>query len=122
MERIASTAFTIKCPTALAALRCSRSVVAFASGTGDFTMQLRRDFFPYLAQSAKTITVDALTLYSGSAGKVASVAPSVDLAALSTGINGATGSATLTLPADAVVMTRAVEQQVFAVLQYHLGM
>jgi hypothetical protein len=95
---------------------------AFASGTSDFTMQLPRDFFPYLAQSAKTITVDALTLYSGSAGKVARVAPSVDLAALSTGINGATGSATLTLPADAVVMTRAVEQQVFAVLQYHLGM
>ena len=47
--------------------------------------------------------------------------PADDLAALSAGLNGATGQAALTLPADATVMTRDLSQQVFLVLQYHFG-
>jgi Tc toxin complex TcA C-terminal TcB-binding domain len=95
---------------------------AFAAGTGDFTMQLRRDLFPYVAQSAKTITIDALTLYTAADKVVISITPAVALASLTSGINSAEGSATLTLPADATVMTRQLNQQVFVVLQYHIGM
>lgn len=67
------------------------------------------------------MTIASLTLYAGSSGALASVGPLVDLAALSAGLNGATGQASLTLPADGTVMTRDLPQQVFLVLQYHFG-
>jgi len=94
---------------------------AFVNGTGDFTVTLDKQFFPYYVQGARTVTIDSLTLYAGSSGALASVGPSVDLAALSAGLNGATGQASLTLPADGTVMTRDLPQQVFLVLQYHFG-
>jgi hypothetical protein len=94
---------------------------AFVNGTGDFSLTLDKQFFPYWVQSARKLTVDALTLYSGSAGALASVTPAEDLTGLSAGLTGATGQATLSLPADATVMTRDLSQQVFLVLQYHFG-
>ena len=94
---------------------------AFVNGTGDFSLTLDKQFFPYWVQSARKLTIDALTLYADSAGALAPVTPAEDLAALSAGLSGATGQATLSLPADATVMTRDLSQQVFLVLQYHFG-
>ena len=94
---------------------------AFVNGTGDFAVTLEKQFFPYAVQSARKLTIDALTLYAESAGTVASVTPAADLAGLSAGLSGATGQALLDLPADSTVLTRDLSQQVFLVLQYHFG-
>ncbi|MGH3169198.1 MAG: hypothetical protein ACRDN0_25380, partial [Trebonia sp.] len=94
---------------------------AFVNGTGDFAVTLDKQFFPYYVQGARTLTIDSLTLYAGSSGTLASVIPPTDLAALSAELSGATGQASLTLPADGTVMTRDLAQQVFLVLQYHFG-
>jgi Tc toxin complex TcA C-terminal TcB-binding domain len=94
---------------------------AFVNGTGDFSLTLDTQFFPYWVQGARKLTVDALTLYADNGGTLASVTPAEDLTALSAGLSGATGQATLSLPADAAVMTRDLTQQVFLVLQYHFG-
>ena len=85
---------------------------------------LGAEHFPmglYAVQGAKKLTVDALTLYAGSGGRVASVTPAVDLTGLSAGLTGATGAAALSLPADATVMIQDPAQQVFLVVQYHFG-
>ena len=94
---------------------------AFVNGTGNFTVTLAKQFFPYAVQSARTLTVDGLTLYAESAGAVSSVSPPADLAGLSAGLTGSTGQALIDLPADSAVMTRVLSQQVFLVLQYHFG-
>jgi Tc toxin complex TcA C-terminal TcB-binding domain len=94
---------------------------AFVNGGGDFAVTLEKQFFPYAVQGAKKLTVDALTLYADSGGRVASVTPAVDLTGLSAGLTGATGAAALSLPADATVMIQDPAQQVFLVLQYHYG-
>jgi hypothetical protein len=94
---------------------------AFVNGTGDFSLTLDKQFFPYWVQSARKLTIDALTLYADSAGTLAPVTPAEDLAGLSAGLSGATGQATLSLPGDAAVMTRDLSQQVFLVFQYHFG-
>ncbi len=94
---------------------------AFVNGTGDFEVTLDRQFFPYCVQGARTLTIDRLNLYAGSSGSLASVTPTADLTALSTGLNGTTGQAPLTLPADGTVMTQELSQQVFLILQYHFG-
>jgi hypothetical protein len=47
--------------------------------------------------------------------------PPVDLAALSTSLSSATGSAALSLPTDTAVLLRQQAEQVFLVLQYHFG-
>jgi len=54
-------------------------------------------------------------------GKLASTTPPVDLAALSTSLSSATGSAALSLPTDTAVLLRQQAEQVFLVLQYHFG-
>ena len=41
---------------------------AFVNGTGDFSLTLDKQFFPYWVQSARKLTVDALTLYAGQRG------------------------------------------------------
>jgi hypothetical protein len=94
---------------------------AFVNGGGDFAVTLEKQFFPYAVQGAKKLTVDALTLYADSGGRVASVTPAVDLTGLSAGLTGATGAAALSLPADATVMIQDPAQQVFLVVQYHFG-
>jgi hypothetical protein len=94
---------------------------AFVNGTGDFTVTLDKQFFPYSVQTARKLTVDGLTLYAESAGTVASVSPAADLAGLSAGLSGSTGQALIDLPADSIVMSRVLSQQVFLVLHYHFG-
>jgi hypothetical protein len=94
---------------------------AFINGTGNFQVALEKQFFPYAVQSAKILTIDALTLYAGNGAKVASVTPTVDLGALSSGLSSTAGGATISLPSDSVVMQRVLSQQVFLVLEYHFG-
>jgi hypothetical protein len=98
---------------------------AFVNGTGDFSMTLKKEYFPYAVQSATTVTIDGLTLYAASAkGEIVSVSPMTraDLGALSTSISSTTGTASLNLPSDSIIMTRNLTQQVFLVLQYHFSM
>jgi hypothetical protein len=96
---------------------------AFVNGTGDFAVTLETQYFPYAVQSARKLTIDALTLYAGSAGSIAPASPltSADLSSLSAALSGTTGAATLTLPPGSKVMIRDLSQQVFLVLQYHFG-
>jgi hypothetical protein len=49
------------------------------------------------------------------------VTPAADLAGLSAGLSGSAGQALIDLPADSIVMTRVLSQQVFLVIQYHFG-
>jgi hypothetical protein len=72
-------------------------------------------------QNAPKLTIDSLTLYAGNAQALVSVTPPADLAALSAGLSGTTGQASLSLSADDTVMVRNLPQQVFLVLQYHFG-
>jgi hypothetical protein len=94
---------------------------AFVNGGGGFAVTLEKQYFPYAAAGAKKLTIDALTLYAGSGGRIASVTPEVDLGALSAGLTGATGAAALSLSADGTVMIQDPAQQVFLALQYHFG-
>jgi hypothetical protein len=91
----------------------------FVDGTGDFTAMLRKDYFPYMAQSAKTVSIDKLTLYAESGGNIAALTlQNVDLQALSDGINGTSGESNISLPSDATVLTRDPLRQIFLLLQY----
>jgi hypothetical protein len=94
---------------------------AFINGTGNFQVALEKRFFPYAVQSAKVLTIDALTLYAANGGKVASVTPAADLGALSAGLSSPAATAILSLPGDTVVMQRVLSQQVFLMLEYHFG-
>ena len=93
----------------------------FVNGTGDFTVTLTKDYFPYMAQSSKSITVSALTLYTDDGNeKVKSSSPTIDLGTLSKNLNSSPPSAVLTLSADSV-LTRSVSRLVFMVFQYSFG-
>jgi hypothetical protein len=94
---------------------------AFANGAANFAATLTRDRFPYMTQGAAKLTIDALTLYAGNGATIVQASPSVDLGALSSGLSGAAGAASLSLPADPVVMQRSQALQVFVVLRYHFG-
>jgi hypothetical protein len=94
---------------------------SFINGTGNFQVTLAKQDFPYVVQSAKKLTVDALSLYSANGTQVASVTPTVDLGALSTALSGTTGSASLNVASDPNVLIRQQSQQVFMVLRYHFG-
>jgi Tc toxin complex TcA C-terminal TcB-binding domain len=90
-----------------------------ASTTANFTATLRKDYFPYMVQSARTLSVDKLTLYAESGGNVTPLTPqNLDLAVISAGLSGTSGAATLTLPSDSSILTRDPLRQVFLVLQY----
>jgi Tc toxin complex TcA C-terminal TcB-binding domain len=93
---------------------------AFVNGLSNFQAVLQKSYFPYAVQSAKRITIDSVTAYAASNGKVVSSQQTLDLDDLSSGLNQA-GSATLSLQADNV-MIRNLSQQVFLVLTYHFGM
>jgi Tc toxin complex TcA C-terminal TcB-binding domain len=94
---------------------------AFVNGSPNFQVVLQRSYFPYAVQSAKQLTVDAITTYAASNGKVASVQQqTVDLGNLSSSLSQA-GSATLSLPQDNQVLIPSLSQQVFLVVDYHFG-
>jgi hypothetical protein len=97
---------------------------AFVNGTGDFQVALEKQYFPYAVQGASALSIDALTLYAEKNGSISSVSPvdGAGLAALNAGLNGATGAAALSVPADANVMIQDQAQQVFLVLQYSFRM
>jgi hypothetical protein len=94
-----------------------------AAGAASFSVVLQTSYFPYAVQSARHITIDSVTTYAASGGKVASVSQNqnLDLGDLSSSLTAA-GSATLVLPQDNQVMTPVLTQQVFLMLQYHFGM
>jgi hypothetical protein len=100
---------------------------AFVNGTGDFSAKLERQYFPYAAQSAPKLHIDALTLYAGSGGRIISATPLTQsgLDSLSAGLNSTAASATLTVPYTdgnvRSVMPRDLARQVFLVLQYRFG-
>jgi hypothetical protein len=95
---------------------------AFVNGTGNFSVTLEKQYFPYVVQSARKLTIDGLTLYAANGSKLAQVTPNVDLGALSSGLAAAAGTAAISLPPDSMVLLRQQSQQVFLVLQYHFGM
>jgi hypothetical protein len=96
---------------------------AFVNTKGDFVATLRKEHFPYLAQSAKSLTIHGLTLYTAGSGHdlEQQTVTTVDPKALSDGINKA-GTATLTLPSDQTVLTPDASKQVFLLLQYRCDM
>jgi len=93
---------------------------AFVNGA-DFTVTLRQDHFPYMVQSAKQVTVDALTLYAAADGKVVTVTPQNVGPALPVTFSGAGWTTKLSLPIDGTVMKPDPSQVVFLILRYHLG-
>jgi hypothetical protein len=100
---------------------------AFVNGTGDFQVTLSKQYFPYAVQGAKTITVDAVTLYAGSAETVMSASPQTAntpaaLQNLSQGLSGPAGQVSLDLPVDSsdeTVLVRDQSEQVYLILAYH---
>jgi hypothetical protein len=94
---------------------------AFVNGTVDFAATLTRDRFPYIVQGAPKLTIDGVRLYAANGTAIVQVTPSVDLAALSSGLSVPADSAALSLPVDPAVMQRVQARQVFVVLQYHFG-
>jgi hypothetical protein len=78
---------------------------------------------PYIAQSAKKLTIDGLSLYAANGDKVAVTTPlpASGIAAANTSLALAAASATLVLPSDPGVLVRQQEQLVFMALQYHFG-
>jgi hypothetical protein len=104
---------------------------AFVSGGAgaDFDVTLSKQFFPYAVQSAKKLTIDSLTLYTGSPETPATVVPATPLVLptmntvltnMSTALS-TTGEYALTLPADPKVLVQNQSLQVFMILEYHFG-
>ncbi len=92
---------------------------AFVRGAGDFAFALRKSFFPYMAQGGQ-VTVDNLVAVGQAAGAVVqATVPVPD--GLGDGLNGASGAAALTVPADGQALVRDAGAQVFLIVQYHLG-
>jgi hypothetical protein len=94
----------------LSCLRCDFPAewAAFVNGTGDFQVTLEKQCFPCAVQGAHVLTIDALALYAESNRSIAPISPinNAGLAALTTGLSGAAGAATLILASDSAVMTR----------------
>jgi hypothetical protein len=93
--------------------------VAFVRGTGDFAFTLQKSFFPYMAQGGP-VTVDNLVVVGQAAGRMVQVTVPVP-DGLADALNGASGTAAVTLPADSQVLVRDAGAQVFVIVQYHLG-
>jgi hypothetical protein len=89
---------------------------AFANGTGNFAVQLRKDYFPYMVNS-ETLAIDALELYTQDA--TTKVAVTVDLANLANGLNGPDHASDLSIPTDTKVLRRDAAQ-VFLIVRYRL--
>ncbi|HXW22472.1 MAG TPA: hypothetical protein VEK14_06145, partial [Rhodomicrobium sp.] len=96
---------------------------AFINGSSSFQVVLQKYYFPYMVQSAPKLTIDGLKLYAVNGSQIAGTAPltASDLANITTGLQSASASATVTLPADPSVLTRTQEKMVYLILQYHFG-
>jgi hypothetical protein len=89
---------------------------AFANGTGNFDVQLRMDYFPYMVQS-ETLAIDALELYAQDA--TTKVAVTADLAKVANDLNGSDHASDLSIAPDANVLKRSAAQ-VFLIVRYRL--
>ncbi len=98
---------------------------AFVNGAANFSFTLRKDYLPYLVQSAK-LTVDSMTLFAQSGDTLVSVTEYdqsgsyPQFANLSSDLN-TTGSSNITFPADSQVLT-PTQTQVFLVLRFHFSL
>lgn len=97
------------------------------TATANFSATLTPDDFPYMAQAAKSLTIDSFALYAANPAKPGSVLPDspqpvqdVNGAALPFTFSTTKTSATLSLPAD-TVLVRQQTQMVFLILQYHFA-
>jgi hypothetical protein len=107
----------------LPAVRLPHRVGGVRERDRGFQVTLEKQYFPYPVHGAHVLTIDVLTLYAEGNGSIAPISPinNAGVAALTTGLSGAEGAATLTLPCDSTVMTGDQTHQVFLVLQYHFG-
>ena len=83
--------------------------------------------FPYMAQAAKTLTIDSFALYAANPNSPNSVLPDgpqpaqmVNGAALPFSFSSANPTANLSLPAD-TLLVRQQTRQVFLLVQYHFA-
>jgi len=90
---------------------------AFLSGTSGFSVTLQQAYFPYAVQSAKTITINSLGLYTASEGKRVPVpctmSPMLD--AMGSALVSP-GSVQVTLGLDPATVTPT--QQIYMLLEY----
>ena len=96
---------------------------AFVNGAGasPFTATIDASFLPYYVQSmTKTAVIGAVRAFCDD-GKGGLAQISLASATALTGTLSETGGATLTLPADAKVMTRSASKQVYVVIGYTSG-
>jgi hypothetical protein len=94
---------------------------AFANGTGNFAVQLRKDYFPYMVQS-ETLAIDALELYAQDARtKVPVTTDKKILTNLANDLNGPDHAFDLSIPPDTDVLRRTAAAQVFLIVRYRLN-
>ncbi len=89
-----------------------------SSAGASFGLTLSLDDFPYMVQSAQSLTIDSLALYAQSGGQV--VQTTVDGPQTPT-LSSTSNTLDLAFPTDNAVLTGDPEAQVFLVMQYHLG-
>ena len=91
---------------------------AFVNGAGNFQASLQKSFFPYFVQSATSISISAVRLFAKNGNDLAATTlTEASVSALKEPLNLA-GAASLNLAADASVLVREAQRQVFVVIQY----
>jgi len=88
---------------------------AFANGTDDFQVTIRRDHLPYFTQG-KTITITGFDLYGQNVG---AHGPAGDPQAATSGLES-DESFVFTASEDAQVLTRSPRSEVFMIVRYSL--
>jgi hypothetical protein len=95
---------------------------AFVNGTGDFTVTLLKQYFPFMVQGMN-LAIDALTVYARRGAKLSPpdepLTPA-ELNSLAAGLNSTAASSDVTLPSD-TVLTRDPQADVWLILGYHLA-
>jgi hypothetical protein len=97
------------------------------TATANFEVTLTTADFPYMAQAAKSLTIDAFALYAADPAKPGNVLPdspqpaqNVNGSALPFSFSSTATTAALTLAADSV-MVRQQSQKVYLIIQYHFS-
>jgi hypothetical protein len=93
---------------------------AFVNGNGDYTVTMLKQYFPFMVQGINLV-IDGLVVYACDNTKLVQTQPltPTDLANLAAGLDGATASSDLTLPADSA-LTRNPQADVWLILSYHV--
>jgi hypothetical protein len=95
----------------------------FVNGSGDFTVTLLKQYFPFMVQGMP-LTIDALTLYASSGTTLSQPdepLTGTQLNSLAAGLNSTTASSDLTLPADSTLTRDPPQADVWVMLRYHLA-